>query len=199
MSETYKLLSDKDNVRRELRIVQDEDALNPRLDFDPLGTMVCKHPRYLLGDNHHFVDGDEIVKAVQKIIEDGGVVIKCYLMDHGGISMSTTPFSCPWDSGQVGFIWISAKRMKDDYGELNDAVRETVAAVLESEVKTYDQYLRGDCYGFELVEYTTCRCCEEEKEEVVDSCWGFYGTDIEENGILHHLDAADKAAIRAEL
>ena len=67
---------------------------------------------------------------------------------------------------------------------------------MENEVETYDQYLRGDVYGYTLtkhvVEQETCPHCgqvidEYEEEEEVDSCWGFYGNCLEDNGILDDL------------
>jgi hypothetical protein len=39
-----------------------------------------------------------------------------YLYDHGGITISTGPFSCPRDSGQVGFIYASHKQIRDHFG-----------------------------------------------------------------------------------
>ena len=67
---------------------------------------------------------------------------------------------------------------------------------LEGEVETYDQYLRGDVYGYTLTKKTIhqekCPHCGEvireyEDEEEVDSCWGFYGDCLEENGILDNI------------
>jgi hypothetical protein len=67
---------------------------------------------------------------------------------------------------------------------------------MEGEVKTYDMYLRGEVYGYRLIKTTieqeTCPHCgevireyEEETEE--DSCWGFYGDCLEDNGILDNI------------
>lgn len=67
---------------------------------------------------------------------------------------------------------------------------------MDGEVGTYDQYLRGDVYGYTLtkkvVEEEVCPHCGEvireyEDEEEVDSCWGFFGDVLEENGILDNL------------
>lgn len=64
---------------------------------------------------------------------------------------------------------------------------------IDAEIETYDQYLSGDVYGYQLlkttVEQEKCPHCGEvigeyETEEEVDSCWGFYGSCLEENGIL---------------
>lgn len=69
---------------------------------------------------------------------------------------------------------------------------------IECEMETYDQYLRGDVYGYTLTkmvtEQETCPHCGEvireyEEEQEVDSCWGFYGDCLEENGILDNLSA----------
>jgi hypothetical protein len=55
-----------------------------------------------------------------------------FLYDHSGISISTGSFGCRWDSGLVGFIWTADETARNEW--------------LESEVATYDQYLRGDQY-----------------------------------------------------
>lgn len=38
-------------------------------------------------------------------ISDELIILPLYLYDHGGITIKTNPFSCPWDSGQVGWIY----------------------------------------------------------------------------------------------
>ena len=68
---------------------------------------------------------------------------------------------------------------------------------MDNEVKVYDQYLVGDVYGYTLTKTITeqekCPHCGEvireyEVEEEVDSCWGFYGNCLEENGVLDYVD-----------
>ena len=39
-----------------LKIIQDEDAFNPRHEYDHIGHMVCFHRRYDLGDKYHYND-----------------------------------------------------------------------------------------------------------------------------------------------
>ena len=60
--------------------------------------------------------------------------------------------------------------------------REEAVRHMESEVEVYDQYLRGDVYGYQL--YVNCGDEEEPDWNEEDSCWGFFGDDIMENGIL---------------
>lgn len=95
----------------------------------------------------------------------GFVLLPLYLYDHGGITMSISPFSCPWDSGQVGWIYCTSDAIRKNFGCLSEENVEKAEELLETEVKTYDHYLRGDCYGFRLYE----------DGEEADSCWGFLG------------------------
>jgi hypothetical protein len=67
---------------------------------------------------------------------------------------------------------------------MKEGVDETrVEEYLKNEVKTYDQFLRGDVYGYEIVKVTTCDLgCEH--EEFIDSSYGYYDeNDCMENGV----------------
>ena len=69
---------------------------------------------------------------------------------------------------------------------------------INNEVETYDQYLRCDVYGFTLtkkvLKQDKCPHCGEvireyEEDEFVDSCWGFFGDSLEDNGILGNISS----------
>jgi hypothetical protein len=169
-----------------LEIFQDEDARSPRED-DNLGTMVCFHRRYNLGDKHeynsdNYSSWNEMKKAIQK--DKTCVILPLYLYDHSGITISTKPFSCQWDSGQVGWIVVSKEKVRKEYGVkyITYKILDRVKRVLEAEVKTYDQYLTGDVYGYRISKITKCELGHEHEEEL-DSCLGFYGNEAEAEGI----------------
>ena len=161
-----------------LKIKHDELSESPR-EWDNLGTMVCFHRRYTLGDKHDFSTPDDFQDTVT---HRNAVILPLYLYDHGGITIRTAPFSCPWDSGQVGWIYVSKEKIREEYSckQITKDVIEKVEKVLEAEVKTYDQFLTGDVYGFVI---------EDEDGQDVDSCWGFYGYDWETNGIKDYIPA----------
>jgi len=163
-----------------IKIIHDENPESPR-EWDNLGTMVCFHGRYNLGDKHeynsdHYNRWDDMEKEIIKR-ENVCVILPLYLYDHSGITMNTTGFSCPWDSGQVGYVFVSKEKVRKEYGvkRITKKVIEQVTNVLVGEVSTYDQYLTGDVYGYEIYEVTTNNGIET--ETFVDSCWGFYGSD----------------------
>ncbi len=113
---------------------------------------------------------DAIIEQMQipdllSLAEKTHCILPLYLFDHSGITMNTTGFSCPWDSGQVGWIYASKDAIQAEYGgkDLTPEIREKAEKLLRGEVEYYDHYLRGDCYGFQLYK----------GEEEIDSCWGF--------------------------
>ena len=190
-------------------VVQPDDIfLSPREVEQPLGTMVCFHRRYALGDKHDYSDNDDFLKqmflnavgngesgeekydqlvgslfdkykddpftalcevenALLHSISEKYVMLPLYLYDHSGLAMSTTDFNDRWDSGQVGWIYVSVEDMVKELGDTlpDDVLRHNAEALLQSEVEIYDAYLRGECYGYELYE----------NGELEDSCWGFIG------------------------
>jgi len=185
-----------------LKICYDTDTESPR-DWDNLGKMICWHRRYDLGDKHNFSEPREFLEEMafslarniewseiqektndqlMDIIKQHAIILPLYLYDHGGITMNTTGFSCPWDSGQVGWIYCTKEDFIKETGYTEKELFEEgkAEALLKGEVETYDQYLTGDVYGFVL---------EDEDGNQIDSCWGFYGSDPRTNGMADHIES----------
>ena len=161
-------------------IEQDVDPDSPR-DWDNLGTMVCFNSRRNLGDKHDFKSPEEF-KAFWERTK--AVVLPLYLYDHSGYTMNTTGFSCPWDSGQVGWIYVTPEKIRKEYSwkHLSVKRRKTIKGYLKEEVKTYDQYLTGDVYGI-------AKITDPEGKELEDgSVWGFYGSDHKESGLMENAE-----------
>jgi hypothetical protein len=155
-----------------IKILQDVEPINPR-EWDNLGTMICFHKKYNLGDQHNynsndFGSWDELLSQINKD-QKLAVILPIYMYDHSGITISTTPFSCPWDSGQIGFIFVSKVDALKEYGgsKLTKKLKEKLTQHLIGEVETYDQYLTGDVFGFQITL----------NDEELDSCWGYFGTE----------------------
>jgi hypothetical protein len=176
-----------------IEIEQDEQGLNPRVDYSNGGTMVCFHRRYELGDrNHGFSDAKELIEHIKS--DEVLASLPLFLYDHSGITMSTGAFSCNFDSGQVGIIFIDQAGCdeigydegwrKSCYPDLT--MKEALEKVLESEVKEFDKYISEGSYGFNI-------------EEIEDSCGGFLGYDHEESGLLEHARSAIDCEIQCKL
>lgn len=170
-----------------LEVLQDDSPANPRED-DNLGTMLCFHNRYTLGDKtdytfhpKNYTGWKDMEKAVAKYFNTA-IILPIYMYDHSGITIKTTPFSCPWDSGQIGFIFIPKSKVRSEYSKkrISKQLRDKICTYLIGEVATYDQYLTGDVYGFNVL---------DTEGNHVDSCWGFYGHNPKENGIQEHVNS----------
>jgi hypothetical protein len=209
-----------------VKIYPDDDPINPRKEYDQVGTMVCWHNSYdNLGDEQPSCTPDEYLmgllsqeiqdivercdaaidntssdlgqdyvwrpasqyssryakllgikkRVIEADLEKNYVILPLYLYDHSGITMSTGPFSCPWDSGKVGFIYVSMERARKEWSGTDEEIREKAKKYLRSEVEEYDQYLTGDVWGYRIFE--TASEEDDEEGEEHDSCWGFYGMD----------------------
>jgi hypothetical protein len=154
-----------------IKIEHDELCESPR-EWDNLGTMICNNRRYDLGDrkpskNFPWDEFSSWHKACNYLLKnmDAAVILPLYLYDHSGITMNTTGFDCRWDSGQVGFIYVTKEKIKAEYGwkRLTKKRLKQIQDVLDDEVKTYNQFLTGEVYYYAI----------EKDGEDLESCGGY--------------------------
>ncbi len=173
-----------------LTIRPDDDPLNPRRDFDNLSRMICFHGRHRLGDPHSWDSPDDFRQGMRG---EAYLELPLYLYDHSGITMRTTAFSCPWDSGQVGVIIFEREKVLAEFGgkRLTAARRKKAFELMRAEVETYDQYLTGDIWDVRI---------ENDKGDILDSCSGFYGLEYakEEGRSMLGSCAATRREAQAE-
>lgn len=158
-----------------LEIYQDMSAESPR-EWDNICTMYCWHRRYNLGD----VSNGDITESD---FDKDAIIVPIYAYTKSGIRLATSPFSCPWDSGQLGFAAITKDEIIASYGDDSPASRARARKCIEAELETYNSYLEGEVYGYVL---------KDNEGEEIDSCWGFYGYDPTTNGIFDHIDIGEE-------
>ena len=115
------------------------------------------------------------------------------LYDHSGITIFAGSPTCRWDSGQVGWQYVTDESLETEW----NGDRDKALAYMESTLKEYDDYIRGEVYGF-IVEvgikvekkYPSGHIEHVIEWEHEDSCWGFIGDwRDKDSGIRDHLDA----------
>lgn len=144
-----------------LNIVTDNCPESPR-DGINLGTIYYSSSHYTLGDK--CVSKDHI----NDLMNDKNVVyLPVFAYIHSGILLNTSGFSCPWDSGMSGIIAVTKNEIRTQFNvkRITKSILDKVLTCLKGEVETYSKYLNGEVYGYEIL---------NEKNEVVDSCFGFY-------------------------
>lgn len=143
--------------------IRSDDATEDPRNWDNLGTMTCFHKRYNLGDKH--LMSIEQFREWLKENERNLIILPLYLYDHSGITMRTYPFNDHWDSGQVGYIYVTKEKAKKDFSceELTEEQIDKIKEIIRQEVATYDKYITGNVCGYII-----------EEPNFEDSCWGFY-------------------------
>lgn len=181
-----------------ITIEQDLDPSNPRTEYDNAATMVFSHKRYNVGDDHGYANPCAAIQEICGLDEEPPmereahetalnaariIWLPVYMYDHSGVTISTSPFSCPWDSGQLGIVYITYEKIIEEYDlkpldpktwEPNDETREKALNLLKGEVSTYDNYLTGSVYGYRVEKLIDI---DNDEWEETDSCWGFFGDD----------------------
>ena len=161
---------------RKLRLVIEEEQFpeDPR-SWDNLGTMLCCHRDYYLGDcnsneeteqqlaeicrkygkSDEEIDEMTFAEEVQFILNQEDVCgFPLWLYDHSGISMSTTRQSA-WDSSFVGLIFVEKDSYLAQMGLKEDIYWKVRAEkALESEIEIYSDFLEGNVYQWTLYEPT---------------------------------------------
>lgn len=106
--------------------------------------------------------------------------------EHGGFTISTSgayPYSCPWDGGSAGFIYTSKKEILLRLGLTDkDDWKEQAIALLEAEIKEYDQWLTGDVY------YAISEKLVDEEWIDDESCGGIYSDKYGDELIMECAD-----------
>lgn len=166
-------------------IEQDTDPMSPT-ERDNLGEIVYrKSSRYVLG--YRGVSDDEMQGIADGIKHGTMIGIPVYAYVHSNVALKAAeqnPFSCPWDSGQSGVVYVKKSDAKKEFPRLSGkAFVDAVKKVLKGQVEAFSQYLSGDVYSVVV---------RDEAGEVVDSCGGFYGYEDAQQEAQSMLDAAAK-------
>lgn len=163
-----------------IKIYHDPDAESPRA-WCNLGKLICWHRRYRLGDSHPFDSPEAFLRDLAGVSDQSNlsmdrlrdradrksVLLPVFLYDHSGLAMNTIGFHCPWDSGQVGYVYVTLEAVRTEFGvkRVTKALHEKAEDILRAEIVSYDAYLSGRVYGYVI----------ERDGEEVDASWGFVG------------------------
>lgn len=156
----------EEHAGKVVKVYFDPDPTHPRKDWDNGTIMIHWHPRYDLGDKRvERCTADEVREEYQDRGDPVLAILPLYLYDHSGLSVSTGAFTCMWDSGQVGWVIITQSK-SDEMGFPKEYTTEMYEDVIKAEVKTYDDYLTGQVFGYVV---------EGREGDELEACWGYVG------------------------
>jgi len=165
-----------------LQIVQDDICEDPR-NWDNLTIIATLEQNHSTIGDFQFKSSDEL----NEFVKDQGAIysMPLYIYDHSGISLYCGndtipyPFNDQWDAGCIGMVFTTKKRLEG----MEKTPRSKIIDLMKSELETYSHYLNGNVYGYRLLKWSQCKSCDQELDQEVDSCYGFYGYDFDKNGL----------------
>lgn len=177
-------LYDKIHNGERLTIGYDSTTASPR-DWSNSWNLSCSHKRYDLGDEDCRLNvGDydsweeygEVLREEYDIVE----MVPLYMTDHSYLALSIVNPNDRWDSGQIGYAFLTAENQKDLAGAYGITdLHEASLEVLKQELEVYEGYLNGEAYSIRVENVNT--------GEMIDSIGGFYGTDFVANGLYREI------------
>ena len=151
-----------------LRIVPDDcGGTEPPIGYDDAVRLAILHRRYTNPARGYGLTDQESVEAAEREARRPGaefIAFPVYMYDHSGAAYSIRPFSCPWDSGRAGTLFLR----RSDFGRPLRKAAESILA-------RYTAWANGQVYGFIV---------EDEDGEHLDSCWGFIEPDGADGYVL---------------
>ena len=158
-------------------LTYDDSPSHPRRDQDTVATIAAWHLRYTLSDQRTkqtpgefklglwqdavpgLLDGlecrtgslDNAGGVVRKRVLETpypGVIKPLFIYDHSMIALSTRDFRDPFDSGQVGWVYVTPERIRQ-----HDLSPERAERIIEDEVTILQEYINGMVYLVLLQRY----------------------------------------------
>lgn len=104
------------------------------------------------GEWENFIELNDLIRLIEESEEV--TMLPVYMSKHGGETINTVGFSDPWDSGQIGHVYIKSE---DAEKELSvDAKTEEghkkIEETMRMEIEEMDKYVKGEVYRLIITE-----------------------------------------------
>lgn len=188
-------LKDSSGSKYKIEVVYDYCAESPR-KWEPVCHIMSVKGNWDIADKGLSFSKEDAFNKLEELEKDSDIIIKpIYMYDHSGQTIQLIPFGDRWDSGVCGYIYANKDEIIRKIGNATEENwKERARKIMEGEIEIYDQYIRGEVYGFRVYkEYTeqhknmrTGEMWYTTELEEIDSCCGFYGTEFDKNGLLEY-------------
>lgn len=177
--------------KAQAELFYDQYATSPRGQYDNLGTiLISPHKTHWVTNQDCAVDTSiplgnspqehwENIRRKQLNIKKSDIALAYPISkyEHGGISLSLGGKSGCWDHGVIGFIYVTKEQVRKCFGvkRITPKIIEHAKSCLQSELEVLTAWLNGECYGWQVKEYTlTGDGLEWEEMRILESCWGYF-------------------------
>lgn len=154
---------DKDDFLREmyLNTVGNNERGTER--YERMVNMVWS--RKMTGDHP---DPRAVDDAMLRVISEKYVVMPLYLLDHSGLAMQTESFHDPWDSGQVGWVYVSKEDVLKEFGgeKMTGALRKKPRICLGARLLSMTPISGVSVMALSCIKTASCRIAAGDSSEV---------------------------------
>lgn len=148
-----------------------------------------------LKEDEDYFEDRICIWMLKEIIENSEDIfmLPIYMYSHGGSTINTTGFSCPWDSGQIGFIYVLKEEAEKYLGSTGDKEKdaENIFGMLRDDIRYWDMYIRGEIYYLDII--------ENDNEEDMDSYGFLFGEEDVVSVLEDHLGTEMSEKIKNDI
>lgn len=148
-----------------------------------------------LKEDEYYFEDSTCIWMLKEVIEDSEDIfmLPIYMYSHGGSTINTTGFSCPWDSGQIGFIYVLKEEAEKFLGTTGDKEKdaENIYEMMRIDIHYWDLYIQGQVYYLDIV--------ENGNEEEMDSYGLLFGEEDVVSILESHLGIEMSEKIKEDI
>ena len=85
---------------------------------------------------------------------------------------------------QGGYAEVLVVADEDYYRLSGNDPQQDQTKNLQGVADTYTAWAWGDVYGYIVTKPNECTQCHHDEPEEIDSCWGYYGSDHDDSGLM---------------
>ena len=134
---------------------------HPRKFIEPITTIISWHPKYKnqLSDTNQFQTHYDFIQYLNDNKHDIAILRNLYIFEHGNIALSIYPFTDFWDSGQIGYIYIT-KENNNNKEFINMSLN--IESYIVNDLKMLEQYINNNVYCIDIYKNNSVILCSGE-------------------------------------
>jgi hypothetical protein len=182
---------------KRLELWHNAEAFNPIENENLIGELYCWGHGRNLGNAHGIASPEEFLARLAYESCDSGLyeimrmkrekvwelackkyfIVPVFMYEgSGGRTIQMNPLSTGWNSGQLGFIFASKERIKEELhiSRVTKRAKHQIEGDFREKIQLYEDWLEGRVYEMKVYE----------SGEMVLEVEGFWGSDVEKNGMM---------------
>ena len=129
--------------------------------------------------NETGISKPDSLNELKEIIEEKYnvlAILPLYMYEHTGVALSTSDFGDRWDSGCIGFVFMTTEQAN----EIEIPTKEKAEDWIKNGIKHWNKLNNESMYSVEFFTVDKCDCCNHSTENSVDWTNGLFSEDLEQ-------------------